>query len=117
MAEQPIMEQIVDQQQKDSGAVTAMSVVGFVFGLIGLMASFIPCLGSLAFFIGVPSALVSGLGLGIAYHQHAKRTFAIVALTVSLIGVVISGVQYFTIASAGKSAQDNLRQMQRQPLR
>jgi hypothetical protein len=38
---------------KDSGTVTAMSVVGFVFGLIGMLGSFIPCIGSLAFYIGI----------------------------------------------------------------
>ena len=107
----------MSEQLRDSGAVTALSVVGFVFGLIGLMGSFVPCLGSLAFFVGVPGALAAGIGLGIAYHQQAKRTFAIAALTISLIGVVISGFQYLSIVSAGKSAQDSIEHMQRRPPR
>ncbi|MBI5816621.1 MAG: hypothetical protein HZB29_13545 [Nitrospinae bacterium] len=100
------------EELKDSGTVTAISVVGFVFGLIGLLGAFIPCLGSLAFFIGIPATLISGLGLGIAYSQKTKSTFAIVALTISLIGVVISGVQYFSIISAGENARKQLEQMQ-----
>lgn len=95
---------------KDSGTVTALSVIGLVFGLIGMLGSFIPCIGSLAFIIGVPATIVSGIALGIAYSQGAKRTFAIVALTISLIGVVISGVQYFSIVGAGKAAQDAIEQ-------
>lgn len=93
------------EELKDSGTVTALSVVGFVFGLIGMLGSFIPCIGSLAFYIGIPAAIVSGIALGVAYSQNAKRTFAIVAVTISLVGVVISGWQYFSIISAGKKAK------------
>jgi hypothetical protein len=96
---------------KDSGTVTAMSVIGFVFGLIGMMGSFIPCIGSLAFYIGIPAALISAIGLFIAYSQQAKKTFAIVAVTISLIGVVISGWQYFSIISAGKNIQREMNKM------
>ena len=96
---------------KDSGTVTVLSVIGLVFGLIGMLASFVPCLGALAFLVGMPAALASGIGLAVAYSQHAKRTFAIVALTISLIGVVISGAQYMTIVSAGKAAHDELQRM------
>ena len=97
------------EELKDSGTVTGLSVIGFVFGLIGTLGSFIPCLGSIAFFIGIPAAIVSGVALMVAYSQKAKRTFAIVALTISLIGVVISGWQYFSIVSAGEKAQQQLQ--------
>lgn len=105
----------VSSELKESGTVTAMSVVGFVFGLIGMMGSFIPCLGSLAFYIGIPAALISAIALGIAYSQNAKKTFAIVAVTISLIGVVISGWQYFSIVSAGNKAKQELNQMFNKP--
>jgi len=101
------------EELKDSGTVTALSVTGFVFGLIGMLGSFIPCIGSLAFYIGIPAAVISGIALGIAYSQNAKRTFAIVAVTISLIGVIISGWQYFTIISAGNKAKHALEEMTR----
>ena len=104
------------EELKDSGTVTAMSVVGFVFGLIGMLGSFIPCLGSLAFYVGIPAAIISGIALGVAYSQNAKRTFAIVAVTISLIGVVISGWQYFSIISAGNKAKRALEEMTRSPM-
>lgn len=99
---------------KDSSAVTVMSVIGLVFGLIGMLGAFIPCLGSFAFFIGIPAAVVSGIALFIAYSQNAKKTFAIVALTISLIGVVVSGIQYFSIIGAGKAAKTELERMNKQ---
>lgn len=99
---------------KDSGTVTAISVVGFIFGIIGMLGSFIPCLGSLAFYIGIPAAIISALALGIAYSQKARKTFAIVALTVSCIGVIISGWQYFSIIAAGQKAKEKIEEMSRQ---
>ena len=99
------------EELKESGIVTALSVVGLVFGMIGMFGSFIPCIGALAFFIGIPAALVSGIALWIAYVQKAKSTFAIVALTISLIGVVISGWQYFSITSAGELAKREIDKM------
>lgn len=99
---------------KDSGTVTAMSVIGLVFGLIGMLGSFIPCIGALAFYVGIPAAIISAIGLGIAYSQNAKRTFAIVALTISLIGVVISGWQYFSIRGAGNEAKREIEQWGKQ---
>ncbi len=100
-------------EQVESGAVAALSTVGLVLGLIGLLGSFVPCLGSLAFYVGIPGALASGIGLGLAYSQNAKRTFAIVALTISLMGVVISGWQYFSIMAAGERARQQLEMMGR----
>ncbi|MCJ7483275.1 MAG: hypothetical protein MUO31_09955 [Thermodesulfovibrionales bacterium] len=97
------------EELKDSGTVTALSVIGFVFGLIGMLGSFIPCIGSLAFFVSIPAAIISGIALIIANNQKAKKTFAIVALTISLIGTVISGFQYFSIVAAGESARHELR--------
>jgi dolichyl-phosphate-mannose--protein O-mannosyl transferase len=99
---------------KDSGTVTALSVIGLVFGLIGMLGSFIPCIGSIAFYVGIPAAIISAIALGVAYSQKAKQTFAIVALTISLIGVVISGWQYFSIVTAGKNAQQQLEHMSKQ---
>jgi hypothetical protein len=101
----------VSTELKDSGTVTAMSVIGFVFGLIGMLGSFIPCIGALAFYIGIPAAIISAIGLGIAYSQNTKKTFAIVAVTISLIGVVISGWQFFSIISAGKNAEREIKKM------
>lgn len=96
---------------KESGIVTALSVVGFIFGLIGMMCSFIPFIGSLAFYIGIPAAIISLISVIIAVNQNAKRTFAVVALTISLLGVAISGFQYHTIKAMGQKAKKELQKM------
>jgi uncharacterized membrane protein len=79
-----------------------------------MLGSFVPCIGSLAFIIGIPAAIVSFVALGIAYSQNAKKTFAVVAVTISMIGVLISGIQYFSIVSAGKQAQKEMERWSRE---
>lgn len=101
----------MEEELKDSGSVTVFATIGLVFGIIGMIGSFIPCLGALAFFIGIPASIISGIGLVIAFSQKAKKTFIIVALTISLIGVVISGIQYFSIVSTGEHARQQMMKM------
>lgn len=75
---------------KESRSVTAMSVVGFFFGLIAMLESFIPWLSSLAFYIGIIAVTISAVGLGIAFSQKSKKTFLFITIIISLIGVLIS---------------------------
>ncbi|MHB8907780.1 MAG: hypothetical protein ACYDAA_02740 [Syntrophales bacterium] len=39
----------MSEELKDSGTINAMAVIGLVFGLIGMIGLFVPCIGSLAF--------------------------------------------------------------------
>lgn len=96
------------EELKQSGVVTTLSVIGFVFGIIGLFGSFIPFLGGIAFYVGLPASLISAVALIIAKSQKAKQTFAIVALTVSLIGVSISYFQYYQINKFVDKAKQEL---------
>jgi hypothetical protein len=86
----------VSTEIKYSPAVTILSAIGIVFGLFGMLGSFMPSIGPLVFYVGIPATIVSAIGLAIAYSQNAKKTFAILAVAISLIGVLISGWQYFS---------------------
>ena len=101
------------EELKSSGTVTALATIAFVFGLLGMLGSFIPCIGALAFYIGIPAAIIALIALFVAKAQKAKNTFAIVALVISLIGVAISGWQYFSIKSAGEDARQKILQQLR----
>jgi len=58
------------ERPEESGLVTAISVVGTVFGVIGMLGSFIPCFGMLALYVAIPAALISGVALGVAGLDH-----------------------------------------------
>jgi len=98
---------------EESGLVTAISVVGTVFGVIGMLGSFIPCFGMLALYVAIPAALISGVALGLAYYQKVRKTFAIVALTISMIGVTVAGIQVGSLASTGMGVYKGFEQEQR----
>jgi len=97
------------EELKDSGAVTAMSVVGLVFGIIGMLGSFIPCLGALAIYVAVPATIVSGIAVFIAMSQKAKKSLAIAALVISMIGTIFSGFQAAALMGAGKAISDQAK--------
>ena len=103
----------MSEELKSSGTVTAIATTGLVFGLIGLLGSLIPCIGALSFYIGIPAVIISAIALFVAKSQNAKNTLAIVAIVVSLIGVLISGWQYFSIKSAGEDARKWIEDMLR----
>jgi len=101
----------MESAQKTSGIVTALAVVGFVFGLIGMLGSFVPIVGIFAIKICIGAALISGLSLVIAFAQNANRTFPVVALTISLIGVGMIYMQINKIESAVKSTNKFVDEM------
>lgn len=99
---------------EESGLVTAISVVGTVFGVIGMLGSFIPCFGIFALYVAIPAALISGVALGVAYYQKVRKTFAIVALTISMIGVTVAGIQFGSLASTGMGAYKEVQKQQKE---
>lgn len=94
---------------KDNGAVTALSVVGLVFGLLGMFASFVPCLGMYGLYVSVPAAIASGAGLLVAKNSNGKKSLAVAALTISLIGMSIAGYQKVVLDQTNQQLRDNLR--------
>ncbi|MEH2193593.1 MAG: hypothetical protein V7K98_13295 [Nostoc sp.] len=93
-----------------SAATTVMSVISLVFGIIGLLASFIPCLGTFAIWLALPSSVLAGIATYLAYSKAESKVFPLVALTISCIGLVISGTQIVALNGATHSIQDGLQQ-------
>lgn len=103
----------MDTGQKNSGTVTALATLAFVFGLLGLLGSLIPCIGALAFYLGIPGAIIAVVAYLLAKAQNATNTFVIVALVISLLGVTISAYQFFSIKSAGERSRQKTLEMMR----
>jgi hypothetical protein len=88
---------------RESGVVTAVSVIGFIFGIVSLLGSFIPCFGALAIIIAVPASIISAIAVWLAYSKQSQKTFAVAALTISLLALAISGFQYLSIKAIGRN--------------
>jgi hypothetical protein len=93
-----------------SAATTVMSVIALVFGIMGMLASFIPCFGAFAIWLALPSSLLAGVATYLAYSQSEPKMFPLVALTISTIGLVISGVQIIALNGANDSIQKGIEQ-------
>jgi hypothetical protein len=92
--------------------VTVMSVIALIFGMMGMMASFIPCLGVFAFWIALPSSILAGIATYLAYSNNQPKTFPLIALTISTIGLVVSGVQFLALGGIGSGIQRGVEQQQ-----
>jgi hypothetical protein len=99
---------------QSSAAVTVMSVISLVFGLIAMLASFIPCFGAFAFWIALPSSILAGVATFLAYSKKEPKTFPLIALTISTIGLVISGAQLLALGGVGAEIQKGIEQQQSQ---
>jgi hypothetical protein len=103
------MKENVENKTKESGLVVTLSVIGFVLGLIGMLGSFIPCIGTMALYIAIPAVLISGASVFLAYQKGVGIAFPVASLTISMIGLTASGIQYFSIVKAVKESGNALK--------
>ncbi|MFP4365801.1 MAG: hypothetical protein ACLFQA_01795 [Bacteroidales bacterium] len=87
-------------EPKGSGAGQGFGVAGFVLGLIGLILSFIPCLGMYALLPGVIALLFSAIAFSQANRANAPKGLIIAAIVISLTGTLIASWQLIMIRRA-----------------
>jgi hypothetical protein len=67
-----------------------LGVAGFVCGLIGLIFSFVPIIGIIAWPLVIIGVVLSGVGLSYASNGRANnKGMAVAGLVVSLIGLFV----------------------------
>jgi TM2 domain-containing membrane protein YozV len=101
----------------DTGIITALATLGMVFGIIGLLFSFIPCFGSYALFLSLPSSIASGFATWFSYKNGSGKGLPVAALTISTLGLAISShqfyVQYSIIHQGTELLNENLQRRNR----
>lgn len=91
-------------QQTTSRPSNGLGTAGFVVGLIGLVFSFIPLIGVIAWPLVILGTIFSAVGIGNASKGRAtNKGMAIAGLVVSLVGLVIC---ILWVAVWGKAAND-----------
>jgi len=88
------------------GGVTALGVIATVFGSIGLLGSFIPCLGALAIYIAVPATICGIIGIVLANKHKVSLALPTVGLVLSAIGGVIAIFQIMAINEAANEVDE-----------
>ena len=89
--------------------MTALAVVSIIFGTIGLLGSFIPCLGAFAIWIAIPAALCGAGATFMAKSKGCSIGLPVAAFIVSVLGMIISAVQIVAISGAAKAANDGVQ--------
>ncbi|MEY3396021.1 MAG: hypothetical protein RL346_2258, partial [Verrucomicrobiota bacterium] len=101
--------QIIATQRPESGTATALAVVSIIFGTIGLLGSFIPCLGAFAIYVALPAALCGAGAIYAAKTKGSSIGLPVASLVVSVLGVIISAFQIMAINAAAKAAGDGIK--------
>ena len=80
-----------------------MGVASLVLGIVGLVISFIPCLGMYGLFLTVPGVILGIVGLSMAAKKNGPKGLAIAGVVCSIIGTIIAGWQYKKLSEASDS--------------
>ncbi len=83
---------------------STLSILGIVFGGLGLLVSFIPCLGTLAIFPAILGLILSIPGFRQDRRNGASKTAGIVGIVCSSIGILVSGGQMLFFKKVGSEA-------------
>ena len=77
-----------------------------VLGIVGLVISFIPCLGSYGLFLTIPGIVLGAIGLASAAKKNAPKGLAIAGLVCSIIGSLVAGYQCYVLHKAGDAMSE-----------
>ncbi len=95
-----------------SNAGQALGIAGFVLGLLALIISFIPCLGTYALFPGIIAVIFSAIALSQASKANASKGLIIAALVISLLGSIIASYQYYALKQVANNLENVSKQLQ-----
>ncbi len=83
-----------------------MGVASLVLGIVGLVFSFIPCLGLYGIFLTVPGLVLGAVGVAKASKSGAPKGLAIAGLVCSIIGSAFAGYQWYVLNKAKDAVID-----------
>lgn len=95
---------------KQSGVVVFLSVAGLIFGLLGLLLSFLPVVGMFGVILSVPALLVCLLATGLAYAKGTGKGLPVGSLAVCMVAIGISAFQWWALQSVEAAARHKLEE-------
>lgn len=82
-----------------------MGVASLVLGIVGLVFSFIPCLGMYGIGLTIPGVVLGAIAISKAKKNNGQgKGLAIAGLVCSIIGSAIAGWQCYVIYQASQSS-------------
>lgn len=88
------------EEYKARNTSQGLGIAGLILGIIALVISFIPCLGTWAIVPGVVAITLSAIGYAQANKVNAPKAIIIAALIISILGTAIAGIQLYMLKNA-----------------
>lgn len=87
-----------------------IAIIGLVLGIIAILFSFIPCVGTLAFIPGVIGLILGVIALLKAKDNGDPKGMSIAVIVVSVLACAISGYQMFAIGNLASDMKTNMKE-------
>ena len=88
-----------DQKTTNSTLHQTLGVISLIIGILGLLFSFIPCLGALAIYLSSPAFICGVIAIYFARKANASITLSVAGVVLSIIGIVISIMQFIQVSA------------------
>jgi len=82
------------RKHRHSATVSVLSTLSILIGLVGLAGSLIPYFGMTLFVVSAPALALALPALFVASSRRENLQTPLIAMSISLLGMAISGAQY-----------------------
>lgn len=86
-----------------------LAIIGLVLGVIAILFSFIPCVGTIAFVPGIIGLILGVIALMKAKDEGHPKGMAIGVIAVSVIACAISAFQIFALGNMAKDMKSEMK--------
>jgi len=87
-----------------------LAIIGLILGIIAILFSFIPCLGTLAFLPGVVGLILGVIAFLKAKDNGHPQGMSIAVIVISIIACAISAFQMFTIGNIASNMKSDMKE-------
>lgn len=88
---------------------SGLSIAGMVLGIISLLISFVPCIGTMALIPAIIGLILSILGYKKDKEILAPTTMGLAGIILCSLAIVLSGLQSIALGSMGNSVANEMK--------
>ncbi len=99
---------IEDRDSRNGRGSSGLSIAGLVIGILSLIFSLIPCIGTMALFPAIVGLILSILGYRQDKEMNTSTTMGISGIVLTSIAILFSGFQSFAFGTIGSDVASGM---------
>jgi len=99
----------MEEQVKKSGAAKGLGIAAFVVAVVGIVISFIPCLGMYGLIPCGIALIIAIIAITIAVRTNSPKGLIIAALIISILGTAIASWQLYVLINAKSYIENDFK--------